>query len=246
MSLRIAIGLMIAGFVVGVWQGKEIVLASQSSKEPALVTCKQLTDDGPPKNRHIVLTDFCSGEYIVYTTARPVTSQNYTGPYKYLYIAAMPRTEGEGQQEIEAKDIRLLLKFNNVRSDDHLTQLLDRTTLQGLLVTGVESMDWEDKKLLRDSYVGTDLERCYILEVGRKPASLLAAVGGTAGGAVMALAGLAILLWPWIQKKRQAALDRAASAVPVEQARFEVADARDQLPATKTRPRHDDSPIKFD
>src|SRR5262249_13381305 len=68
--------------------------------------------------------------------------------------------------------------------------IADEDSLQGLVITSIESLGSEEKKLLKEGMSGIDLDKVVIIEDGRKPSSAMLSVGMMAGGVLLIGGGI--------------------------------------------------------
>lgn len=221
--IRIKIGLIIVGVIAAIWGGKELMLSGKASDTPQDITCAALIDNGPGGNAHVRLTAAVAcPTYFVYE------GKTDKGPWSKVYLPALPEGGAWHREAKEAfaktgnlsavpapSDIRVLLKFTNVRNEDHLGELIDAETIQGTIINSIESLDGKEKSLLRQGYPNIDVDRCYILQVGRKPTSGSLVLLATLGGAGAAIIGLLWIIWPKISERRQQAVAAAHPQQPL-------------------------------
>lgn len=65
-------------------------------------------------------------------------------------------------------------------------------SLEGLVINQVESLDKEEKNLIRSSFPGADLEHVVIIQAGRKPTPLIKSLGMVGGGVLLAVLGIVL------------------------------------------------------
>jgi hypothetical protein len=240
MRTRIFIGMLIGGAVLGYFGYRELRLALAARGEPTRITCAELAAKGPGDNAHIVLTDFvgCSTWYVYEAEAT-----RKAGPYKTVLMPAVPlggewhqallklleEHDGEipdGVEPPRPKSIRVMMKFKDVANEDALTALIDRDTLQGMIVNKIESLDSDDKRLLRQGYGNIDFDRLLIFEHERTPTSTSAAVACLVGAGV--LVGVPVLLG--LRKLRESRVPVAQPAQPQPPAPQPAPQAQDRNP----------------
>lgn len=66
--------------------------------------------------------------------------------------------------------------------------------VEGLVVNVVDPLDTEESNLIRQSFPGIDLQRVLILEQGRTPSSSMQSIGMMAGGGILAILGLFLMI----------------------------------------------------
>lgn len=185
---------LIGGAVLLFMGGREFMLARKTEAEPAKISCAALSKDGPGDNAHVVMSDFVfSLSSFVYEEER------HSKAYNKIWVPALP-LDGPWHQQLKAyfamdeaerakvpepvpNDFHVIVVSDEVSSDAALAKLADAPTLQGIVVNEIESLSSEEKKLLKQSYPGVDLDKCWILEHKREPKGMMTI-------ALFALAGL--------------------------------------------------------
>jgi hypothetical protein len=162
-------------------------LAATASKTPEEISLKDLIARGPNGNPNIILKDFALCENFVYKTGR-------TG-WQSAWVPAVPRDavppgQGKGAKQV---NVQALIFTINASSEQDLFQRCDKPRLPALVTNRMVSLGSEEKKLLEQSYPGTDFSRCLIIQEGREPASAVKQSLMIGGGGLMAVIGLGIL-----------------------------------------------------
>lgn len=176
---RIALLMAVGGAVLLFWGYQEWSLAAQAKAEPQSITCRSLAEDGPGENAHITLTDFITGQQMVYEAE----TKNRNGPWNAVWLPAV----GQGGQ---SKQINVILKLNDVAGPEELNNTVEQPELTGLVINEIEGLEADSEKLLREQY-GNDLslDDCWIVEVGREPAGTNALFAYIGGGVALLIAG---------------------------------------------------------
>jgi hypothetical protein len=196
--MRFLLILLIAGAVIGYHGFNEFRLARAASATPKTITCADLEQSGPGENVNIRLTDMllCSHSVIY-------KSRKTGGEWQTIWLPAValdgPYVERVREMLINRVEhippptnVRVIVKTGKVRNEHELEQLLDEDELEGMVVNSVESLGSEERKLLAEGYPGIDFSKCWIVEVGRQPKSVPAAMGIMGGGGALMLLGLGI------------------------------------------------------
>jgi hypothetical protein len=172
----VGVVLMVVGFM-------EQGVAAKASKVPEEITLKNLIARGPDGNPNILLTDFQLCENYVYKTKN--------GIWQSAWVPAVPR-DGLGQGG-RPNVIQALIFTINARDPNSLYQLCGQPKLRALVINKIVSLGGEEKRLLEQSYPGTDFGRCLIIQEGREPAGPVKLLLMVGGGSVVALAGIGLV-----------------------------------------------------
>jgi hypothetical protein len=206
----ILIGLGI-GAALLTWGVKEVRLAAAAAASPQRLTCRELAEAGPGANAHVILTDF-----VVATNGAYYKSNKDQADWTTIWLPLLPR--GGASAAAAAKPsigvtlasqistrpgsgaaanggIQILLKSNHIHNQGELTPLYYQRELEGMVVNCVDSVASKEMDVLRIQYPNTDFSKCWILEEGRKPATLAMRIGLLSGGAVCMLFALALFAY---------------------------------------------------
>jgi hypothetical protein len=199
MALRVgfffaALGVVLIG--IGVM---EMVRNRGASATPEEITLKQLIARGTEGNPNVAIRDFRLGDNFVYETKGTSTRWNK------VCIPIVPADEApRGPGPFRPTNVRAILMSFNAHNEGEVAALRGRTRLEAL-VNRIGSLDKEEKKLLEQSYPGTDFSQCIILLEGRKPFSGVVIGGMLGGGALMLLVGGGILGYAFVQWRSESA-----------------------------------------
>lgn len=199
--MRFVLALVIGGGVLLFFGIQEIRLSSATDVEPQKITCAELSTNGPGENAHVVMGDFllCSFAFVY---------EEKNNKWTKVWVPAVP-LGGEFHQQLLAKidaegnligeppvptDVKVIVKSSDVSNSDELSNMGDQDTLQGVVINNIESLGTEEKKILRESYPTVKFDECWILEVGRKPATMAKIAGLCGGGLALAAAGVVLAL----------------------------------------------------
>ncbi|MCB9881978.1 MAG: hypothetical protein H6834_09325 [Planctomycetes bacterium] len=195
---RLMLAAVIGGGVLTFFGIQEMRLSSAAKAEPQAITLAELAANGPGDNAHVEVKDF-----IFAINLYVYEEKSKGGAWKRAWIPALP-LGGPWHQEVvklpEGADLPKPSTFSVIVSTDaakneaELMALGDKETLQGMIINKIESLGKDEKKILADSYPTVDLDKCWILEVGRKPASSGKTFAMIGGGLVLVLGGLVLLL----------------------------------------------------
>jgi hypothetical protein len=203
----ILIGLGI-GAALLTWGVKEVRLAAAAAASPQRITCRELAEAGPGVNAHVILTDF-----VVAKNGAYYKSNKDQADWTTIWLPLLPR--GGGAAATAAKPsigvtlasqisthassanggIQILLKSNHIHNQGELTPLYYQRELEGMVVNCVDSVGSKEMDVLRIQYPNTDFSKCWILEEGRKPATLGMRIGLLSGGGACMLFALALFAY---------------------------------------------------
>jgi hypothetical protein len=200
---------VVGGAVLGFFGYQEMRLARAAKADPQTLTCKELSEKGPGDNAHVRMTD----AYLVLRSFAIQTKEK-DGPdastWEKAWIPAVP-ADGDYAARVRAADpdepiappttFRVLVQTGK-GSDASLASLEDRPAIEGTVINEIDSIDSKIEKILRESYPGVDVNRCWILEMGRTPLGTGPATAMLAGGAAVILGSI---LWWRSGKRRQKA-----------------------------------------
>jgi hypothetical protein len=196
--MRLILAMEIGGGFLVFMGVQEMRLRSVADDAPQSITCAELEANGPGDNAHIALQEFelCDLAYVyegqenggswskVWVPAVPV------GGEYYIKLLSTLDAEGNAQGEVRLPtNIKLIVKSNDVENESQLGQLAALDSIEGMIVNEISSLGSEEKKLLKESYPGADFDTCYIMEVGRKPATAGKMFGLGGGGLALMLVG---------------------------------------------------------
>jgi hypothetical protein len=207
--ILIGLGIGAALLALGV---KEVRLANAAAASPQRITCRELAESGPGANAHVILTDF-----VVAKNGAYYKSNKDQADWTTIWLPLLPR--GGAASAVAAKPsigvtlasqittkagagassanggIQILLKSNHIHTQGELTPLYYQREIEGMVVNCVDSVGSKEMDVLRIQYPNTDFSKCWILEEGRKPATLATRIGLLSGGAASMLFALALFAW---------------------------------------------------
>jgi hypothetical protein len=202
----IGLGIGAALLTLGV---KEVRLAAAAAASPQRITCRELAEAGPGANAHVILTDFVvarNGAYYKtnkdqadWTTIwlpllpRGGAAANAAKPAIGVTLASQISTRSAASSANGG--IQILLKSNQIHNQGELTPLYYQRELEGMVVNCVDSVGSKEMDVLRLQYPNTDFSKCWILEEGRKPATLGMRIGLLSGGGACMLFALALFAY---------------------------------------------------
>ncbi len=212
--------ILIAGIGLLVLGVKECRLAGSAKGDPQTITCAQLGENGPGDNVHIVMSDFILLEQSY------IYAERY-GSWTEVWIPAVP-LDGAYHAEVRAriekdgdnatmppvKDLRVLVKLADAKDEADVATAGQKETLQGMVINDVDSLESDERKLLKESYPGIDFDNCWILETGREPGGLGKIILMILGGLVLSLG---MIGWWLAGRSRGGAPAETAGSAPSDQ-----------------------------
>jgi hypothetical protein len=201
---RIKIAMIVGGLVLAFWGIQEFRLSQEAKETPQTISCGDLSAKGPGGNANIVMTDslICIDSF-VYEAKKNGTTWNK------VWVPVVPM-DGEYVQQIREmiqknggntnitlpppQNIKVILKSSKIPSQAELVALSNQTTVTGLVTNKIESLGDKERKILEQSYPGTDFTKCYIVDHDRKPFGFGQVAGLTGGGLVLSLVGVGMMV----------------------------------------------------
>ncbi|MGA2496217.1 MAG: hypothetical protein ABSH20_00665 [Tepidisphaeraceae bacterium] len=176
---KLKLVLIFCGFVFIYLAFEERRLAQFAKSAPSTITCADLAAKGPGDNAYVTLTEYELGSNFVYETGSKMNSG-----WTLVYVPAVPKHDlNPLPQSKGVVHPRVIIKSNAVETESDLPRIAGR--LEGMVINEIRSLSGQQKRLLLESYPGTNLDTCWIVEHGRRPAGL---------GKVFALAALGVAL----------------------------------------------------
>ncbi|HSV13784.1 MAG TPA: hypothetical protein VLI90_05965 [Tepidisphaeraceae bacterium] len=197
---RFAIVLGVIGVFLLMTGVKEMRLANAASPTPQDISCLELEKSGPGKNAYVRVSKFLTTGGGVYQKEEhadnwqmvwlPLIAKDgeYAQRVRQMVLSGAIKTAAD----LPAPDhVRVIVKSSKVRTQADIDSFDDQhKTLTGMVINQVETMSEKEKRLLQESYPGSDLDACWIIEEGREPASSAKYLGMMGGGLALLLLGL--------------------------------------------------------
>ncbi|QDU90770.1 hypothetical protein Pla175_41830 [Pirellulimonas nuda] len=123
--------------------------------------------------------------------------------YDHEYVRTISALEAEygsldklTDQELPALDgFKVLVRTKEFKTVGDIPSGLEgRNSVQGLVVSRIEGLGSDEKKLMSEGFPGLDLDDLLLLEAGRRPTSVAASSGMIAGGVALLVAGAVWML----------------------------------------------------
>ncbi len=182
----------------GVYTGyQERALARGSSSEPLEVELSQIEAGNVPENKHLRIgTHWKVFEGAVYEY-RPTGEHHYGEPdastkvnYLYYPIVSTASKKSQGDSVWGFSVLVRTTRYKTVGAIPAEDMKLGKT-VQGLVTNEVQSLNSDERRLLRESFSTVNFDNVLLLQEGRKPVSETGYLGFMGGGAVAVLIGLA-------------------------------------------------------
>ncbi len=206
-STFFGIALAVIGIAIAVIGFNEKGLAAAASATPEEISLAKLIARGPDGNPNIILTDYVLCDNFVFQTRN--------GSWQNAWVPAVPR---EGQpggfpnvgippgipgRAGRPAVIQALIFTIKARDENSLFQLCEQPRLPALVTNRIMSLGGEERRLLEQSYPGTDFSRCLIIQQGREPAGATKLIFMIGGGSLAALAGFGLLGFALVRWQRE-------------------------------------------
>ncbi len=207
---RFKFWILIGGGVLLFLGWQEQTLSGLAKTKPAPITLAQLASNGPGENAHLVVGDFflCTWDY-VYAEKRGrwteawVPAVPLNGPFHEKFMASLEPdgTWPDDKPFPVPENLAVVFKLTDSPSEDSVDELAMSDTVQGLLINEIDSIASDERALLQSSYPAADFDKVHIFEPGRAPKAASTIYAMLGGGAVLFLAGLALMCGVSFQKK---------------------------------------------
>ena len=189
---------------------RESTLASTASSTPQAITCRQLEEKGPGDNTFVDLSGFVRLPHgFVYEYEQRTGNDVQAWKRVWMPVVAKDGAFAKGlladfaAGKIKVSDplrvtptIKVVLKSTTLHSEAEAIALLKSGSARGLIVNQIESLTDKQLEHLQNEYRGTSFANCWIVEVGREPASGLMFLMYYGGGAALGLIGLVLMFKP--------------------------------------------------
>jgi len=161
---------------------QEMRLSNRAGSTPKAITLQELSTDGPGTDVYFTVSGVVPvNEGFVYEEAAG-------DRFSAIWYAARP-------VESPNNSSNFIVYSRNAPTESDVGALMLSQTHTGMVVNSIQKLDKETKGLLRQNLPGIDVETALIFQVGRTPAGIAKYGSMLLGGLVLALAGLAWLLF---------------------------------------------------
>ena len=170
--------LIVGGILLTVLGLHEVLIARVWKAQPHEMTCEELARQGPGGNAHLRLVDFALA------VDGAVHEDAPDGTWRSVWVPAFPMDEAAAPEH-DPTIFRVLVRSRRLKDREALDRLADAATLDGFVVNDVETLGSHELRRLEDAYPHTQIDRCWILDHGRKPMSSITAEVLVFGGLVL-------------------------------------------------------------
>jgi hypothetical protein len=211
---RLAVLLIVGGGFLSFMGGQEFLVSRGASSEPAAVELASLeAGEAAPNNHlrvgeHIALYPACVYSY--QTKKHVAGDPEMSAKVNYCFYPIISREhefirglidqkeKPEGPGAVAVPTIRqfaVLVKTRQFKTIGAIPSDIGTVpSVQGLVINQIDSLDGEEEKLIKENFPQLNVDKVLILEEGRRPASLAKSLGMVAGGVVLVIGGLALLV----------------------------------------------------
>ena len=202
--MRFLLLIIFAGGFLSFKGYEEYKVSANASSTPTLTKVadiengKKLTNNYVKLDEHRALIGFCvysaslkkhetkvrdssTIEYIYYpvlSTEHPFSKKMAALISKYKSINNIP-----GNMFPELSDVSVLVKSERYKTYGSIPESIGvKKSLKGLVVNSINSLDSEEKSLIRSQFKGADFNKLVIIEENRTPSSTITAFGMMGGG----------------------------------------------------------------
>ncbi len=180
----------------------EVQVRGKAATVPQRLTLRQLEERGPGGNAHVEISEgfLCEHDFVYASEG---------GDFTDVWAPAVPRDSEYAQEvrdsdrgrEPKPRDFRVLVYLPHAKARVDVKRAGDRDTWRGMVVNGIDDLTSEEREFLEKSYPQTDIGKCWVLELDRRPASPGALLVYFGGGTLM-LGVIALLAW--LRRQREA------------------------------------------
>lgn len=177
---RFQITILIVGGAIFSYGVVEWQLKTIAKEQPRTVSASELAANGPGSNAHIILTDFSLCGDFVYVTRRD--------RWRKVLVPAIPTGRA-----FDRANVRIIVIDSSCRNERDV-EAMDTGRLQGLVTNRISSLTTKEKKLLQESYPGSNIANCWIVERNRKLLAAEQVIFLMGGGGLTTLFGVALIV----------------------------------------------------
>lgn len=205
---RTQIILIIAGVLILFTGYQEAQLAGLAKEIPQELTLAELEENGPGDNAHLIVSDFVLCDWnFVYVKRRGRATEVWVPAvplYGDYFQGIVEHTDETGNFPADfeypaLEDVRVLVKLTSVSNREELAAIAIQNTMQGVVISEVESLGSGEAEFLASKYPDVDFETCLIFEHGREPTTSGALTLFFAGGGLLVLLGTGL----WLRSRRR-------------------------------------------
>lgn len=215
---RLCLGLAIFGGIIVYWGVQEFRVSSGTSATAVAAELADLEQGGKLPNKHIKLGEHIAlyGEIVYeysqskYSSAAPTnTTKVNTSYYPVIstsndFVVKIDELFEKHEGNIPAEtpiptvnNFAVLVKTNRFKKVGDIPPhyMQSESDLKGLVINDIKSLSKEEAKYIKQGFPRLDVNKVFILEDGRQPASYFKSFGMMGGGVLMCLVGLGFLVY---------------------------------------------------
>ena len=216
---RFSILIIIAGIALGVWGYEEYKVGRGTGSEPVAMELAEIEKTGKVKSNYINIGPHLQvfpGCVYTYTQEKGGAGPTENTTINYLYFPIISEEHPYLQSLFEMaesyggwdkvpenapwptlSDFTVLVKSVKYhRVGDIPAELKEKQGIVGLVISEIEELEDDEKRLLRESFPKVNFDKVLILEENRTPMTGVMALGILAGGVVLVLVGVGLLILP--------------------------------------------------
>jgi hypothetical protein len=196
---RIKLIIAVFGGILVFWGVQEFRVSQGTSAEPVAADLAALESGQEPPNPHMQLgAHLALYPAAVYEYSQSKYASGDPGPtarvnHCYYPIMSVPdAAPTAGDASFDLNRIAVLVRTKRFRTiGDIPDDFRNETSITGLVVNRIQSLDKQERKLILESFPTMNLDKVLILEDARRPASLAKSGGMIGGGLLLGLIGVA-------------------------------------------------------
>lgn len=206
---------VIGGFLI--YMGvQEYLVSGGASSEPEEVDLAEIEQGSVPENtylkikEHVALYAAAVYSYRAKTeqanppastsvnySFHPIISNSHSFVVGFAELAKKADETDNLQDFVipEIEEFAVIVKTEKFKTIGDIPEgIRDEDSIEGLVINKIDSLDKEEKELLKQSFPNADLDKVLILEDGRKPAPMIKWLGMIGGGILLILVGIGIVI----------------------------------------------------
>ncbi|MEZ6127152.1 MAG: hypothetical protein R3C59_00555 [Planctomycetaceae bacterium] len=174
--------LVMGGCLLMFFGCQEMRLSQRAGANPKAVTLQELTTNGPGSDVYFTVSG------VVPVNDGYVADETKTKRMTAVWFPCRPAESPNATSSF-------VVYSTSAPTEDDVATLMMSQTHTGMIINSIKGLDRETKTLLRQNMPGVDVETALIFHVGRTPSGVVKYVGMLLGGLMLALAGLAWILF---------------------------------------------------
>lgn len=201
--LRLKLAAVVGGMVLAFFGIQEFRVSHGASNEAAVIDLAAVEGGTAPNNHHVEIGPHFAvygGSVYQYSQSKydhsaPGSSTKVDYCFYPIISSEHPFIQAVMNEEEDPQfgNISVIVKTRRFKTIGQIPEeIAEESSVKGLVINRIESLDDEERKLLHENFPQVDFEKVLIVEDGRRPASLFKSAGMIGGGALISLIGVAL------------------------------------------------------